>query len=290
MAMAMAMATLGKHFINFYLRTCRRERVTGRTVRRIALTLALSLAAAIIVPVATPGTVLAFCEQRTDGSTCHTHMAETTVPFLRTELLKRLRTTVLYPDHTLFADSADHFDSCDFSGGTKNINTRIDSALHGTSSINGFSPNDETPDPFRGITNWAAALHGAQDFYSHSNWIELGLAGVLPRTGLGGTELVDSGLGPWTELDGSAFLVRPGIFHFNGNVPNGWSTFPDPTLPRTQSVTGDFSPWPHQRRGDRSDPGLPERPRRRPRRLQSGQHQPGTPSRGTAHRHAADKA
>lgn len=163
--------------------------------------------------------------------------------FLRGGLRDQLSKAVLFPDDNGFLNtgyrSADHFDSCNFSGGTRNINNRIDDALHGNSFGNGFSPNVETPEPFRGISNWAAALHGTQDFYSHSNWIEMGLAGVLPRTGLGGTELVDSGLGPWTELNGSAFAVRPNIFHFNGNVPTGWTTLPHPTLPQTRSVTGE---------------------------------------------------
>lgn len=206
-----------------------------------------------IVPVMVATTILsmtaarpaaAFCEDRNDGSTCHTHMVEAALPFLRPQLLDQLSKAVLYTDDSGFLNTAyrseDHFDSCNFSGGTGSINDWLSVALKGNSFGNGLSPNENTPEPFHGIINWAAALHGAQDFYAHSNWIEMGLAGIVGRAGLGGTELIDSGLGYWTEIDGTAFVVRPGIYHFNGDVPSGWSTFPDNTLPSVQSVTGNF--------------------------------------------------
>lgn len=198
----------------------------------------------VVVPLTPAQPVAAFCEDRNDGSTCHTHMVESSLGFLRDGLLDRLSDAVLFPDDNGFLglgySSAEHFDSCNFKGGTKNINQRLAAALGGPlGSGAGFAPNTDPADPFAGITDWAAALHGAQDFYAHSNWIEMALEGIVPKVGLGGTELIDSGLGFWTEIDGSAFLVRPGIYHFNGDVPTGWTTSGGGTpLPTVTSVTG----------------------------------------------------
>ena len=55
-------------------------------------------------------------------------------------------------------------------------------------------------------------LHPSQDFYSHSNWVELGQ-----------TDIVDSGLGKWKELD--YFTLVKGVMTVQGE------TFETPRIP-----------------------------------------------------------
>ena len=63
---------------------------------RPAILVAVSLSVMVTKPAA------AFCEDRNDGSTCHTHMVESAMPFLRPQLLDQLSEAVLFPDDSGF--------------------------------------------------------------------------------------------------------------------------------------------------------------------------------------------
>jgi hypothetical protein len=69
-----------------------------------------------------------------------------------------------------------------------------------------------------------------QDFYSHSNWIELGR-----------TDLYEPGTGDWSIYP-EWTEVRPGIVSISEDLPNGWTSLPDdvsfkPTVTTGASVT-----------------------------------------------------
>ena len=49
-----------------------------------------------------PDETSAFCEDRNDGSTCHTHMVDQPLSFLRDELHDYLIDAVLFPDNSSF--------------------------------------------------------------------------------------------------------------------------------------------------------------------------------------------
>ena len=95
-----------------------------------------------------PDETSAFCEDRNDGSTCHTHMVDQPLSFLRDELHDYLIDAVLFPDDSGFLgtdySSADHFDSCNFAGGTEQINGRLRRLNHNLIAV----PADH---PFQGV-------------------------------------------------------------------------------------------------------------------------------------------
>ena len=85
-----------------------------------------------------------------------------------------------------------HFDSCRFAETTAYIRGQ-----HGA-TISFLDPAD--PDPFRATVEFGDLLHPVQDFYAHSNWIEL-----LEETyGVGAyvdsAFLIDGGTGPYRDL------------------------------------------------------------------------------------------
>ena len=81
------------------------------------------------------------------------------------------------PFHDTQTSHAWHFDNCLFDQTSANINGQYNLML-ALASLSYDSPEA-----------FGKLLHPVQDFYSHSNWVELGK-----------TELVDDGLGLWTRL------------------------------------------------------------------------------------------
>lgn len=166
----------------------------------------------------------AFCENpsgddgRSLDESCHPQITEDALPFLRPELLDQLTDHVNDPDEPNFAiitpgglitldlgySSDEHFDHCNFDGAIDLINTRYTADYadyqfgppHGVVPL--LSPYAELglsdPRVHRALERWAHVLHAAQDFYAHSNWVELGQL-----------SLVDSGSGTWTDFQVDAF-------------------------------------------------------------------------------------
>jgi hypothetical protein len=121
-----------------------------------------------------------------------------------------------------------HVDDCDFSGSTGYIRSRYE-------SVNPLPPG-------LGVVPWllrtpaagsayqfGRLLHPVQDFYSHSNWIELGP-----------TDLIDERLYAWRVLRGWG-RVRDDIVVGEGEtLPSGWSgpAEPDAVVPSVDTPTG----------------------------------------------------
>jgi hypothetical protein len=90
-------------------------------------------------------------------------------------------------------DGQRHFQSCRFATDGANAGSAdyIRSAYG--DAIASLNPAD--PDPFVAAVRFGKVLHTVQDFYSHTNWINL--LNVTPSTPLNSTHLVDRSLGEW---------------------------------------------------------------------------------------------
>ncbi len=199
----------------------------------------LLLAAAIMMVILGFGKneAVAFCEKRNDGSTCHKHMVGQPLIFLRGGIHNYLKRAVLFPDAQGGSDfrSSAHFDNCDFNGGFNSINNLL---IGNEGVIPVFSPfvltdvamveegtTFKESDAFAGIRQWAAMLHGAQDFYSHSNWVDMVEAAFDYDTEiLDPYELIDTGLGPWMEITSGWEVIHQNIITSQVNLPLDWSS------------------------------------------------------------------
>lgn len=192
----------------------------------------IGLAALVLVSgmvLLTPGDAQAFCENRDDGSKCHPDLAEDALGFLSPYVLERLREEINEPDHGSSASVSDnHFDNCNMDGGTDRINDRyLNSVAYGRIGIvHALSPftfsigqvSKRYPEVFVAIDGWAWGLHAAQDFYSHSNWIEMGFTDWRDRD-----NLIDSRLQSWVELPSNWGVVRGDILAAQDDPPSGRS-------------------------------------------------------------------
>ena len=122
-----------------------------------------------------------------------------------------------------------------------------------------FDPAD--PSPLDAADEFGQLLHIAQDFYSHSNWVELGR-----------TDLFEGGTGDWSVADDWKVL-RDDIVVVSEDLPAGW----------TAANGANFVPDDHDRR--RQATGLPREPLQPPRRsmtIASTASRPRTAARPTA--------
>ncbi len=121
-----------------------------------------------------------------------------------------------------------HFDDCEFDGAAEYIRDRYGDARHALAAAQPWSATDQ----------FGNALHPAMDFYSHSNWVEMGFPRAdnpaTSRVEVSRSDLVDlSGAAaslaqPWAAPDGGG-VVRSGI-RLGGDdwsIPLGWSIDPD---------------------------------------------------------------
>ena len=94
-----------------------------------------------------------------------------------------------------------HFDNCEFRGSSNTINSLYNRAIN--------SLNPSSPDIADARNAFGQLLHTVQDFYSHSNWVELGQ-----------TDLVENGLNLWHVF--SPFEVYRGFVVIQGeDAPSG---------------------------------------------------------------------
>ncbi|TVL98719.1 MAG: hypothetical protein CV087_20790 [Candidatus Brocadia sp. WS118] len=80
-----------------------------------------------------------------------------------------------------------HFDDCYFAESTENINEQYEKVL------TNLNPDDADFDD--ALDEFGKLLHTVQDFYSHSNWVEMKKGGFI------NDELIDNGLSLWTILN-----------------------------------------------------------------------------------------
>lgn len=177
-----------------------------------------------------------------DGSLCHQDIVRSALDFLRPWPLSLVVKHVRDPDDIPWPNksTAPHFDDCNFDGGAERINARYlgERWIYGV--VPGLSPkrrqlprpavgaaqfrNADLPEIENSMVSWASALHGVQDFYSHSNWAEM--TWPTPATEV---DLVDERLRPWRVLPPDWPVVHADLGDGYGDVlasqrdlPPGW--------------------------------------------------------------------
>lgn len=133
----------------------------------------------------------------------HERITSEALAFLRPEILAAVVAANVETDVQFVAVNANHFDDCNFSGGSLVVSSNqsqavayLDPAL--------TSVDDEA----QAIVHFARSLHAVQDFYAHTNWVELG-----------GNVLVDSSLGAFPTFKGYQTLPATGFVVIQGNKP-----------------------------------------------------------------------
>ncbi len=113
----------------------------------------------------------------TPGEPNHEEITGTALSFLRPEIVTALQAANVATDVQFFLVSANHFDDCNFSGGSEVV--RASEAV----AVAALAPAQP---PVEGdalaIRAFGRALHAVQDFYAHTNWVELGGDVLLDRT------------------------------------------------------------------------------------------------------------
>lgn len=134
------------------------------------------------------------------GEPNHEQITAAGLGFLRPEIISALQVANASTDEEFFFVNANHFDDCNFSGGSAVV------ADSEGEAVDQLDPSAATPEAdLVAIRAFGRALHALQDFYAHSNWIELG-----------GHQLVDATLGafpalsPYSTIPSSGFVVIQG--------------------------------------------------------------------------------
>jgi len=117
---------------------------------------------------------------------CHREVTEHGLAFMRSPLLERTVNTNLHMDHAHACTLWSHMDGCDWESAEHNINgiysSQVDSNFFATCFLIGahsdtwgvtglLDPTD--PRPADAAAVFGYALHPIQDFYAHSNWVEI---------------------------------------------------------------------------------------------------------------------
>lgn len=118
------------------------------------------------------------------GEPNHEAITRAALAFLRPEILESLVVGNVSTDVEFFTVNANHFDDCNFSGGSAVVSGEQAAA------VEKLNPADPSPlSEALALLSFSRSLHAVQDFYAHSNWVELG-----------GEVLVDDSLGPFPTL------------------------------------------------------------------------------------------
>jgi len=152
----------------------------------------------------------------TPGEPNHEEITAAGLSFLRPEIIVALQAANVATDVEYFFVNANHFDDCNFTGGSAVV---ADSQAQ---AVEQLDPNAATPETdLAAIQAFARSLHALQDFYAHTNWIELGNDG-----------LVDSSLGVFPSL-------RP-----YSTLPAGVIVIQGPKPKRAALTRDDSAPYP----------------------------------------------
>ena len=108
-------------------------------------------------------------------SPIHGDITDESLGFLRSDVLDKISSTSVDVDETNTGPKF-HLHNCDFQAATENINRLYDQLVTNIKNM-------DAPETF------GLLLHPAQDFYAHSNWVELGR-----------NDLIDNGDGRWIVL------------------------------------------------------------------------------------------
>jgi hypothetical protein len=133
----------------------------------------------------------------------HERITAEALAFLRPELLAALVFANVSTDVEFVLVNANHFDDCNFSGGSQVVSSNQSQAVaHLDPALT--SPEDEAS----AIVHFARSLHAVQDFYAHTNWVESG-----------GSVLVDNSLEAFPDLTGYQTIPSTGFVVVQGRKP-----------------------------------------------------------------------
>jgi Bacterial TSP3 repeat len=163
-----------------------------------------------------------------DGTGGHEAIASQALSFLNEGALAEMNDEQKFLDESSVLADSDHFDNCRLQESAQQINDQYnlpkDAFGGGGGIVAEFDPAD--PSPLDAADEFGQALHIVQDFYSHSNWVELGR-----------TDLYEPGTGDWSIYPEWS-EVRPGILAISEDLPAGWSAMED-NLSHAPTVTTD---------------------------------------------------
>lgn len=134
------------------------------------------------------------------GEPNHEEITGAALSFLRADILTALQAANVATDVEFFFVNANHFDDCNFTGGSGVV------ASSQAEAVAQLDPSTATPEAdLLAIRAFGRSLHALQDFYAHTNWVELG-----------GDVLVDGSLdafptlSPYSPIPSSGFVVVQG--------------------------------------------------------------------------------
>lgn len=139
----------------------------------------------------------------TPGEPNHEEITGTALAFLKPEILIALQAANVATDVQFFLVNANHFDDCNFSGGSEVVRTSEAEA------VTALGPDQPTVEgDALAIRAFGRALHAVQDFYAHTNWVELG-----------GDVLLDRRLGTFPRLGAYTTVPSTGFVIVQGTKP-----------------------------------------------------------------------
>ncbi len=143
------------------------------------------------------------------GEPVHETATAEGLAFLKPEIVLALQAANVATDVQFVFDSAYHFDDCNFTGASQVV------ADEQSVAVAALGPDgDPIESDIVALNAFARSLHVVQDFYSHSNWVELGA-----------TSLVDGSLTAWPLLSPYSSIDGSGILVVQGKPPAGTAVF-----------------------------------------------------------------
>jgi len=154
------------------------------------------------------------------GEPNHEEITATALSFLRPDVRTGLQVANVATDVEFFLVNANHFDDCNFSGGSSVVRSSQAEA------VAQLDPSITTPEAEAlAIRAFGRSLHALQDFYAHTNWVELG-----------GEMLVDSSLGAFPTLEPYSLVPSSGFLVVQGRKPKRAALSRDETAPYPSSA------------------------------------------------------
>src|SRR5215217_8659795 len=150
-------------------------------------------------------------------SPIHGDITDESLGFLLSDVLDNISSTNVDVDET-DKGSKFHLYSCDFQGTTENINSLYDQLVTNIQNINATE-------------TFGLLLHPVQDFYAHSNWVELGR-----------NDLINNGDGKWIVL--KPFQEYKGVIivqvEDKNDIPEGYTLSENGKVVNVSSQSGNY--------------------------------------------------
>ncbi|WP_437280564.1 hypothetical protein WME90_08395 [Sorangium sp. So ce375] len=167
-----------------------------------------------------PGTAEALGESAHAFSTApgepnHEEITSTALSFLKPAVISALKIGNVSTDAELHFSNAAHFDDCNFSGGAAFIAEKQAEAVRALGPGIALLDGDALA-----LLAFSRSLHAAQDFYAHTNWVELG-----------GDVLVDQSLTAFPALTPYSAVPSTGFIVVQGEKPRGTAVTRDDDAP-----------------------------------------------------------